>query len=50
MDRRCRRPGCGGFQIGKRFLFQGDDCDVVARAPRVLEHQEGEPAIPRDEA
>ena len=46
---RGRRPRGSLRQFGKGFFLERDDGDVVARAAGRVEHQEREPAVPRDE-
>ena len=38
------------LQLGKRFLLDGDDRDVVAEGARALEDEKREPAVAGDEA
>ena len=39
-----------GLQLGKGFLLDGDDGDVVAETAGALQREEGKPAVAGDEA
>ena len=50
VDRRRGRASRRLLEIGKRFLLDGDDGDLVTRPPGGVEHEKGKPAIAGDQA